>query len=71
MADVVVDGPEMIGQLFGKGQRVPHQTGDRCRKVLLKRSMWCLSRKGFCSGKLFRMWPHSPYRGLSALPHFR
>ena len=28
MADVVVDGPEMIGQLFGKGQRLPHQTGD-------------------------------------------
>jgi hypothetical protein len=28
MADEVLDGPEMVGQLFGECQRVTHQTGD-------------------------------------------
>jgi hypothetical protein len=29
MTDEVLDGPDMIGQLFGEGQRVTHQTGVR------------------------------------------
>lgn len=28
MADEVLDGPDMIGQLFGEGQGIPHQPGD-------------------------------------------
>ena len=28
MADEVLDGPEMVGQLFGECQRVTYHTGD-------------------------------------------
>ena len=58
MADEILDGADMIGQLFGECQRVTYETGDALPQCVIE-PLDVISFPGFlCDSCMLSSWNH-------------